>query len=177
MFEHENGRKDFIAYTVSRAITHMRGATPQEHQSAVTSAITLANMLELDGTAPWPRKTYTLPPRAEQQAATAPVVQTQPAAAPAQEGNPHAADNVAKLLANIPQAAPQGPSVGTGAVVGGNGGPPQGTPSNPATSGAVIAAHGEVQGQREVVVGPTVSPSGIVSDVQAVRQPGVVGPQ
>lgn len=190
MFEHANGRKDFIAHAVSLAITALRGATVQEHQNAVASAQTLANMLELDGLAPWPRNTFAQVPRAEQAAVALAAQQAAGAppavlAAPAPQGNPHASDNAARLMAAIgggapapqPLAAPPGPSVGTGQVVGGEGVPRQGTAHNPATSGAVIAAHGEVQGQREVVVGPTVSPSGIVSDVQSVRQPGTVLPQ
>lgn len=190
MFEHAQGRKDFIANAVARAITSLRGATVQEHQNAVASAQTLANMLELDGLAPWPRETYAQIPRVEQTAVQAAALAAQQGhlvqppiqAAPVPTGNPNAVDNAARLMAAIgggqpapqPLAAPPGPSVGTGQVVGGEGVPRQGTASNPATSGAVIAAHGEVQGQREVVVGPTVTPSGIVSDVQAVRTPGTV---
>lgn len=185
MFSHDNGRRDFITYTVARAITHLRGASVEDHNNAVAGAQTLANFLELAGLAAWPRATYTQVPRAEQAAAQAAALAQQQSPQPTIAGTPPpaastAAENTAKLLASLgaqapqaqPLAAPGGPSVGTGTVIGGNGGPPQGTPGNPATSGAVIAAHGEVQGQREVVVGPTVSPSGIVSDVQAVRTPG-----
>lgn len=189
MFSHDNGRKDFIAYATARYITHLANASPSDYGNAVAIALALASRLELSGVAPWPPSTWD-PKVLEQiraaQLAAAQAANPQPLPsappglvpiAPPQGQSSAAADNTAKLLANLPPGvvpAPQGPPAQTGAVVGDTGAPKAGTHQNPVTSGQVVAANGEVQGHREQVIGPTITNPQIVSDVQAVRQPGVV---
>ncbi len=169
-------RNDFIAYATARYVTHLANAQPTEYQNAMVIAMTLANKLEMAGVAPWPRASWQVQPPAP---AAATLPGTQPAAVVQQAQTPGAApaqgqSNVELLMAANPHLFPQ--QGAAGGTVGQDPAPKVGTAQNPAPAGAVIAAHGEVQGNRETIVGPTITTPGIVSDVKPVFQPGVVVP-
>jgi hypothetical protein len=173
-------REQFIAYATARYITHLPHATATEYQNAVVIAMSLANKLELMNVAPWPRDTWAVMPQGAQQALPVqnqiiPQAQT-PSGSPPSATGQHAqvpgVDNMELLRAANPHLFPkEGQS---GGVVGQDPPPKAGSAAHPVGPGAIIAAHGEVQGNRETVMGPTITTPGIVSDIKPVHQPGVI---